>query len=205
MWAVAGTARASPEREMKMTKERPILFNSEMVRAILDDRKTMTRRVLKPQPIWGEEQGLQAVGWKWKTKKVGLSAWPDIDDFLCELGQHCPYGKVGDLLWCKETWMLYNHMGTFTGSIPKQPPKDLYVGYKADGLDKDNLFSWRPSIFMPKWAAHIWRENVSIGVERMEGEYYLYADEILESGIVTARKIINPWAWVIEFKKINHN
>ena len=55
---------------------------------------------------------------------------------------------------------------------------------------------------MPKWAARIWGENIRISVEKMIGEYYLYADEILESGIVTMRKIVDPWVWVIEFKRI---
>ena len=61
--------------------ERPIIFSSEMAKAILDGRKTQTRRVMKPQP----------------DRIMPHEGWYEL----------CPYGKVGDLLWVRETWMAY--------------------------------------------------------------------------------------------------
>ncbi len=112
-----------------MTAEHPLIFNGEMVKAILEDRKTQTRR--------------------------------------CPVERYKNW-KVGDLIWVRETWLLYNHMGTYIGNIPKQSPKDLSVGYKADGLDKENLFTWRPSIFLPKWAARIWLEITGLRDEKVQ-------------------------------------
>jgi len=113
---------------------KPILFNSEMVRAILDGRKTQTRRIVKPQP----EEILQG-------------DWSEL----------CPYGKVGDRLWVRETFKYMNLEHT-------------KVGYKAsiDETCNDGAFirlgNWRPSIHMPKWAARIFLEITNIRVERVQ-------------------------------------
>lgn len=78
--------------------EHPILFTGEMVKAILDGRKTVTRRVIKPQPVFIEE----SFRWRWgKTGAVTASReWWNYMDSL----DHCPYGQPGDLLWVRETW-----------------------------------------------------------------------------------------------------
>lgn len=117
---------------------KPILFNTDMVRAILDGRKTVTRRAVKPQPI-------QRICYHEATDK-----W-----FYCngmEVGDECkpPY-HFGDILYVRETWA-----GT---------SKSGYV-YRAD--KNKNNYSWRPSIHMPREAARIFLRVTDVRVERLQ-------------------------------------
>ncbi|NIO74947.1 MAG: hypothetical protein GTN69_03455 [Armatimonadetes bacterium] len=79
-------------------KERPILFNTAMVRAILDGRKTQTRRVVKPQPEWKKGEDSRSDGWCWAGKKQTLEAWPQLHEFAEAMRDGCPYGVPGDRL-----------------------------------------------------------------------------------------------------------
>ena len=166
---------------MSTQNEKPIIFNSEMVRAILDGRKTQTRRIIKPQPIWEKKQpnSLKAAGWKWKTKKVGLSAWVEIDKFLCELTQYCPYGKVGDTLWMREnmrTLVCQSHNKTWEyGEFEIEYIADKTIIRCPDEHEEWWRHNWHirpaitiPSIHMPKWAARIFLEITNIRVERVQ-------------------------------------
>lgn len=134
-----------------MPKERPILFSGEMVRAILEGRKTQTRRVVKPQPEQRDD------GWHVATKpRSGYSS----ESTMCSLlPMYCPYGKPGDRLWVRETWQK-----EVVGGVE-------YVWYRAD-CDQDQLDAytgvWRPSIFMPRAASRITLEIVRICVERLQ-------------------------------------
>ncbi|MCK5601036.1 hypothetical protein KAR91_04150, partial [Candidatus Pacearchaeota archaeon] len=129
--------------------------------------------------------------------------------------------QPGDVLYVRETWMLYNHMGTYNGKSPKEMPSDLSVGYKADGFDKDNLFTWRPSIHMPKWAARTWLEVTKVRVELGDdGIWYFITDYIKLQNKQLGRGHLrekmknlwdsmypgswdrNDWCWVYDFKKI---
>ena len=195
-------------------KERPILFNGEMVRAILEGSKTQTRRVMKPQSdkfIWGRpayhyDLGCYAVdsqdGWKFVN---------------------CPYGQPGDRLWCRETWQVHR----LDGITGKEFPNILY---KADSSTR--LFinecvwkynrekpQWRPPIHMPRWASRITLEINDIRVERLqdisEEDAWAEGCEIDDGrmGWLKYRQLwesINgaeswassPWVWVIEFKRL---
>lgn len=94
---------------MNEIKERPIIFSSEMVRAILDNRKTQTRRVIKPQPCvshygvtWTKQgrttvYGAMLADWDY-------SHWDEGKPASQSMINRCPYGKPGDRLWVKETW-----------------------------------------------------------------------------------------------------
>ena len=204
-----------------MKNEHPILFSGEMVRPILDGRKTQTRRIIKPQPIINKHD--RVVYWNENTRKVinedlgePIGEWRSIAKLF---GKY----KVGDRLWVRETWLLYNHMGTFMGNIPKQPPEDLSVGYKADGLDKEDLFSWRSPIHIPKWAARIWLEITGIRVERVQEITVLdaQAEGVIKKETTACNLTIdmfqrfwdslnakrgfgwdkNPWVWCISFKR----
>jgi len=176
-------------------KERPILFSGPMVRAILDGRKTMTRRVVK-----------------WKYGENGTPACPieSVDRFadivqglaenlsgdpvpFCEA--KCPFGVPGDRLWVRETWQ---DIGA--------ADRPEYV-YAADG---EWSGKWRPSIHMPRWASRITLEVVSVRVDRLEdiseedakAEGYASADEFL--GAPWAVSVgPNPWVWVVEFRRMN--
>jgi len=200
--------------------EHPIRFIGESVRAILDDRKSQTRRVIVPQPEW------QAAGWKWTTKKVKLSAWPDIDDFLCELVQYCPYGKVGDLLWVKEIFR-YARIGLGCGGsatcvdykvdnglINFKTKAGKYTKLKSNKDKQGRCAKWRSPIFMPKWAARIWLETTGIRVEKINE---ISNKDIICEGFDTRdsfynaiirinkakniEQFLNKWVRVISFKR----
>lgn len=142
---------------------RPILFNTEMVKAILEGRKTKTRRLPKVQPEYGEEIRLK------KNKEGKLVAW-----FYCETPMLNPAGpspwggpeqkppcQPGDVLWVRETWN-----GVKTGN-PKIGYHTAYW-YKADDKSKNLDDLWRPSILMPKKAARIFLLVKSVTVERLQ-------------------------------------
>lgn len=146
-------------------KERPILFSGPMVRAILEGRKTQTRRVVKPQPPSkfpfaqdGTLGGITAFWWTDKDIDLDdIAWWPGYDD---QDAVKCPYGSPGDRLWVRETWC---HIGSHTG--PHTGVRTIEdVRYKADG----DGYVWRPSIFMPRWASRITLEIVSVRVERLQ-------------------------------------
>lgn len=131
------------------TKERPILFSGPMVRAILDGRKTMTRRVVKHQDsIEADEDGGFIHAHDPKC--------PSFCDYACEMA--CPYGQPGDRLWVRETWAPC--IGGAEG--PDNPTL-----YRADNLDGYDKLTWRPSIFMPRWASRITLEITDVRVERL--------------------------------------
>jgi hypothetical protein len=137
---------------LKRAKERPILFSSEMVWAILDSRKSQTRQLVKPQRYWGDE--LMAL---WKCESCPDSwIWnaPDYPDGK-EDEITCPYGVAGDRLWVRETW----------GTYP-QGKESEQVFYRSNG--DDQLAKWRPSIHMPRWASRITLEITKVRVERLQ-------------------------------------
>ena len=137
-------------------KERPILFSGPMVRAILEGRKTQTRRIVKPQPHTSLNDG-EPCGLGWHTPKVTMERWQTAETFSKELSRHCPYGKPGDRLWVRETF----------ADVGWPPTGPQYV-YRADPDSGDNdVQKWRPSLFMPRAASRITLEVVSVRVERL--------------------------------------
>ncbi len=192
------------------TKERPILFSGPMVRALLDGRKTQTRRIVKPQPdhfhrdIIGKPQ-------PWNTE--------DWNRVLPQHGEKeiaCPYGCVGDRLWVRETWSSW--LGAEEAGSP------LCVRYKADGESLPLGQRWKPSIHMLRLLSRLTLEITDVRVERL--------DSISEAGAIaegppevscdsySATKddpradfralwtkingvgswVLNPWVWVLTFK-----
>jgi len=145
---------------MEKVKERPILFSGEMVRAILAGNKTMTRRVMKPQPVKAE--GLADDGndlWIWAERKRygAVTSWAEPDTMADEWAlDTCPYGKVGDRLWVRETWHIWG--------IPNELQ---FYDYRATCPDADEL-KWKPSIFMPRAASRILLEVTGVRVERVQ-------------------------------------
>lgn len=148
-------------------KERPILFSGPMVRAILDGRKTQTRRIVKPQfqTAWGF--GVRR-GHKAFSVNVDIAepdgSWKWID---------CPYGKAGDHLWVRETWTP-DH-AAFYPHFPICYRADFGPEYdRANGKvfsSEQNAwfpFKWRPSIFMPRTASRITLVITGVRVERLQ-------------------------------------
>lgn len=211
-------------------KERPILFSGAMVRAILEGRKTMTRRVVKPQPT-PKCQELVRHGDEW------LEAWED-EDCCGAMVAHadypqyrhvCRYGKSGDRLWVRET-----HKGWFTYE------GEQFVSYQADGSvlrferpqghpeggmlnGKCCADKWRPSIHMPRWASRITLEVTAVRVERLQeitdadalAEGACLPDACAKDGCYRAAFEglwasingveswdANPWVWVVEFRRV---
>jgi len=207
----------------------PIIFSTPMVQAILEGRKTMTRRVLKPYPdegsipkkcthLFDNERPLWGYTYCFNEK--------DLSE-VTHIAVTCPYGQPGDVLWVRET---FGKLLSF----------DKFV-YKADcesKYDKPAL-GWKPSIHMPKSACRIWLEVTNIRVERLQditkkdaisegilsdhtdGDYYYFYpcndlrdDTYLDNPITSFYSLwksingqeswnSNPFVWVIEFKRID--
>jgi hypothetical protein len=146
-----------------MTKEKPILMSAPMVLALLHNRKTQTRRTIKPQPKQYEG------GTSFMDDGEGIwSAWSLEGD---QQSFKCPY-PVGTVLWAKECWRPVG---------PWECRKET-VCYRADGAfehklgwpdtfkisaSKDSIHKWRPSLFMGKWASRIRLEVTGVKVERL--------------------------------------
>ena len=206
--------------------DRPIIFSAPMVRAILEGRKTQTRRVAK----------LNASG---RVARGGKN-WHCGDPKAWEAS---PYGAPGDRLWVRETWK-----GPFFAEDEAEDVNDLSVfeipdrcEYKADGgptpeyIDADDnlVCKWRPSIYMPRWASRITLGITGVRVERLQG---ISADDADAEGIdnlMCAAAVgrapnrhhllpaeihgyahlweqihgpgswdANPWVWVVEFMRV---
>ena len=167
-------------------KERPMPFTGENVVAILEDRKTMTRRTRGLDTINKDPDNFVCLGsdfseaerlafcipgllyFKFKSKdntKLYHSK-KNVTYSIDTLYIKCPYGIVGDLLWVRETYAIL---------YPDKPVNPLY--YKADGVEED--VKWKSSMFMPRWASRINLENTTIRCERLQDISY---EDIIEEG-----------------------
>ena len=154
---------------------KPILFNTEMVRAILDGRKACTRRLVKPQPDEKHTYPLGFVTDSTEKKGVGCFGF-GIDEY----GGSIQYAKSsyqpGDILYVRETWERFecwNCEGDERGNCPKEPKKSVldktcgcYMYRATDEISGD--VKWHPSIHMPKEAARIWLKVTDVKVERLQ-------------------------------------
>lgn len=179
-------------------KEHPILFNADMVRAVLAGKKTQTRRTLKDGPVFGPDHYFQI--------KEGESAWPLGAGRYAISGTaappqfmaRCPFGAAGHRLWVRETY------GTVQGA-------GIHTGYRADGEPAITGMRWTPSIHMPRRHSRIILEVTRVCVERLQ--------DITEEGAraegVESREAFselwnaingpnawgyNPWVWAVTFK-----
>lgn len=183
--------------------ERPIIFNDAMVRAILDGRKTQTRRIVKGLPLaWLDDTGFEP-------------------EFVAAPENHLsPFGFPGDRLWVRECFATLA-----AGSYEQEKPcsgRNQDVRCRAtDRLansDKDvRGYSWRPSIHMPRWASRITLEITGVRVERLQDINVVDAHREGAPNLVGADTIkwfvdmwqsiygaeswqSNPWVWVVEFQ-----
>ncbi|MBK2493780.1 hypothetical protein FKL41_11830 [Klebsiella pneumoniae] len=199
--------------------ERGMIFNAEMVRAILDGRKTQTRRTVKPKP---DEDGLA---------KVTNGPWVDTS----ERNYRCPFGAAGDRIWVRETWAEAGasapDLKLYRANYPEHVPS-IY-----ENVPPAEEIRWTPSIHMPRTASRILLEITDVRVERLnaiseedaEAEgidmealydsqdcYDCIADHNMTGRptVTGAFKYLwesiygeegwksNPWVWVIEFKRV---
>lgn len=190
-----------------------ILFNTEMVRAILDGRKTVTRRIAFPS------RDLREVSDGWWFRGRGYKRWDDLEYDLKYRNFDNPFKyKKGDILYVRETWKR----AVCDPAGGGYALSDMYL-YKADepidtaGMNVEE--KWHPSIHMPKEAARIFLRVTDVRVERLKdidddgvvaegleiGAPYdeLWNSTIKKSDLDKYSWNANPWVWVIEFERIS--
>jgi len=196
-------------------KERPILFSAPMVKAILDGRKTVTRRVVKPQP---PANAHQVETWHHPDTKPRFFTWTtagEISDQWEPLP--CPYGQPGEKLWVRETWMdlLGTGIERKTGDHGRYAyAADTPPGSYGDDQRKAYGLKWRPSIHMPRAASRITLEVTDVRVERLGdvSESDARAEGVVQS-VAEFKELwasingpsswdANPWVWVVEVKRV---
>ena len=141
------------------TRERPILFSGAMVRAILEGRKTQTRRVVKQQPPEAELGVTLEIKFSDHTGKWHMGTPRGAKPVVCSSGFLCPYGVPGDRLWVRETF----YRTCFTESS-RGPGSCVY---RADGAACGER-GWSSSIHMPRWASRLTLEIKDVRVERLQ-------------------------------------
>lgn len=159
-------------------KERPILFSAEMVRAILDGRKTQTRRKVKGRFEQNGERWTHWRGNKGDTNaRLEVRSNAETGEEISREETHLPFaewaptlaphGQPGDRLWVRETWQQIADLGidrrTFVTPIEGEG-RLLY----AATLDEEEPPKWRPSIHMPRWASRLLLEITAVRVERLQ-------------------------------------
>ncbi|WP_249276996.1 hypothetical protein [Pseudomonas aeruginosa] len=147
-------------------RERPILFNDQMVRAILEGRKTVTRRVVKDTGFYAIDAAIHGNDVALREREA--------------LSTRCPFGQPGDRLWVREAWqgpLISDEEQAANQSWWKDMTKfqdQAHCAYRASGdnneyVDPDGYFhcKWKPSIHMPRWASRILLEITAVRVERL--------------------------------------
>jgi hypothetical protein len=188
-------------------RERPILFSGPMVRAILEGKKTQTRRVMRPQP---DIRNWRWTGERWE-KYLGYPLGHDVP-----LG---PYGAVGDRLWVRETWMAEHFPSA---------PGEVYYHYRADNTGAGSGWTaakmWKPSIHMPRKASRLTLEVTDVRVEQLQSISEMDARaegmELPADSPRNFRRVFaalwdeingkrpgctwadNPWVWAVTFERV---
>lgn len=193
-----------------MTKitERGMIFNAEMVRALLSGRKTQTRRIMKPQPEpcprgghWWPSNVFKTMLHVEDEMQNGKGGWGGL------VGDACPFGAVGDRTWVRETWGVVSHAfsddGLMIDWVPDRPATAIhempfgngyysgYAIYAADGDFtwgdddgyEDGCSCWKPSIHMPRAASRILLEITDVRVERLRS---MSQDDARAEGVIAA-------------------
>lgn len=203
-------------------KERLILFSAPMIRAILDGRKTQTRRVVKHQfghlnnepwyPTGRVVSDLQTQPGSFMEFRHRQQDEPGYSGSKASTLVACPYGTPGDRLWVRETFHTVDGERAFYRADYNHNPKG----------DKEHGIVWTPSIHMPRWASRITLKVTDVRVERLQdisekdawaegcegfdddvsggkSGYCEYA-ELWESINGKGSWEANPWVWVVEFR-----
>lgn len=198
--------------------ERGMIFNAEMVRALLDGRKTQTRRPIKWKQTRFTEIGEREDGSKWP--------WSEDAEHACDFWHPCPFGDVGDRIWVRETWNKYGGLLTYRADHDW-----------IDDMRKETVCTakWVPSIHMPRWASRILLEITDVRVERLNA---ISEEDATAEGVPPAGSLLpdypgtfltpkgdfatakvafqrlwesiygeeswkaNSWVWVISFKRV---
>ena len=211
-------------------KERGMIFNGEMVRAILDGRKTQTRRIIKDCTV-GRDQISKFI----QIEKKFIGCYPeDVPELIREC---CPYGVPGDRIWVREAFRVHSRATDVATLVYKASERNSWteqtrrvpvaVCNKPATPEK-----WTPSLHMPRWASRILLEITGVRVERLNaisqedaqaegmeltgwrptysdpdsgGEVWTPYDnfaQLWESIYGEENWNANPWVWVISFKRV---
>ncbi|EEN6524058.1 hypothetical protein G5D99_004460 [Salmonella enterica] len=201
--------------------ERGMIFNGEMVRAILEGRKTQTRRPFN----WRRQPAMEM------AERDDGSLWPWAED--CERGGDiwfaCPFGEVGDRIWVRETFRVHSRATdvatlVYRASVRNSWTEQTHRVPVAVCNKPATPEKWTPSIHMPRWASRITLEITDVRVERLrdlsdedaksEGiipsaggvlpgwEYRINFRDLWMDIYGTDNWEANPWVWVIEFKRV---
>ncbi|CAD6150359.1 hypothetical protein MLO46_19075 [Escherichia coli] len=185
-------------------KERGMIFNDEMVRAILGGNKTQTRRIVE-------------------EKFYGRAVAAEL------LAKHCPYGQPGDRIWVRETYRVHGKATDVATLVYRASVRNSWTEQThrvpVEVCNKPVSEKWTPSIHMPRWASRILLEITDVRVERLhdmseadakaegatpatykitppEAVYRVCFGDIWRSIYGQDNWLSNPWVWVIEFKRI---
>jgi len=174
---------------------KPIIFSTDMIRAILDGKKTMTRRIIKPQP---EQSPNAECDIKWGFQYYNKAHLEDVIS-------RCPFGQVGDRLWVRETFSLRNDGQQV---MHKEGYLEIIKALEIPDLN----IKWKPSIHMPRWASRITLEITEVRVGR---QLDITLQDAIAEGFGGEREFNetflrlnpnlreeNPWVWVISFKQL---
>jgi hypothetical protein len=204
-------------------KERPILFKGAMVRAILEGRKTQTRRVINPQPlpyICGRD-GKAFMAHNPTHYLNGDTAWTVISRDVANghnVDTRCKLGMPGDRLWVRETWkpLSFGWCQTKGDVVRVRYAADMAEPVmratedQYDATHPGRTSAWKPSIHMPRWASRIMLEITGIRAERLQT---ISLDDARAEGVETTDRFAalwtdtygteswnaDPWVWVLEF------
>ena len=214
---------------MSQVKERPIMFSAPMVRAILESRKTVTRRALNAQALKNIGYGVQ-LGECYELPREG----PLHPNSIGYYTDFCPFGQPGDRLWVRETFIDLRGTGVEHRPDPDGPLQryayaaDCRPGSHSDEARKYFGLKYKPSIHMPRAACRILLEITDVRVERLQDisradirAEGLHCPPELASDDVSPnyrdwypaawRELwestggdwnTNPWVWVVEFKRV---
>ncbi|AMS22156.1 hypothetical protein AYK59_19205 [Pseudomonas synxantha] len=212
---------------MSQVKESPILFSAPMVRAILESRKTVTRRTVKATKAHADGFIMLDHGKGWRP----YNAFGDFtsDHEGMEYPIACPYGKPGDRLWVRETFGLQvRHYGGGAGEhiVYRATNPDAIYCKSAEG--QEYPVKWKPSIHMPRHSSRILLKITDVRVERLQDitEDQATAEGVCASAVESFKAAgverpagfafrdiwtsingdegwpSNPWVWVVEFKRV---
>lgn len=207
-------------------KQHPILFNTAMVRAILDGRKTQTRRKIGHQPTSDKDvhiglfhpKVIDSEGF-YRAGNAVLGAYSTDGEWLGK----SPYGEIGDQLWIRETWAEAGTMDPSLFIYRADYPNCVPTEY--ENIPPANEITWKPSIHMPSEASRITLEITNLRIERLQN---ISEQDAIQEGTIGGHGAIpnyqysatplehfkhiwestggdwntNPWVWVIEFKRV---
>ncbi len=206
-------------------REYPILFSGQMVKALLDGRKTQTRRVMKGQLKFSDA----GVWYQRKPNKANVGIMLPHESFQESIIQDSPYGQIGDRLWVRETWRIEDRgpIGNLLFfAADSGSPCGLLTDDRGIKYAKRST-KYRPSIHMPRWASRINLEITDVRVQKLneisegdakaEGVGPWPHGEVLtpnRNSFIELWESINgrregctwndnPWVWAISFKRLH--